>query len=367
MAFHTCTTNCAFQFHETHIAESNDGTTWTMVPNLPYLPGSVPDIVVRGSKLYLYNPGKVRRYNNATGLWDTSQSNVSIVDGSGNNVSFVDPSPYVDSNGNIVLFYLNSTGITGDPASCNPYPCTKYFNSAVEVSGSDGTQFVQQPGDRLSVSINSGTASDPDIYFDGTQYIMYYSAGSNTKAFTCSTMHGSYVSFPGLANNDITNQGGIPCGHYDATSNMYWTYTHFGGGVTEIKLVPHANFNATVNTSSTVINGTSIGLTAQHKCESPGFCTNDFLTGIGNQQDLNSQISVFPNPANGNEFSVQSFNSKIIVQKIEIINAAGQTVKEINCKENAQVIKIKTEFVPGIYFVKIISSNGNVVKKLILQ
>lgn len=367
LAFHTCTTNCAFQFHETHIAESNDGLNWSLVPNLPYLPGSVPDIVIRGSRLYLYNPGKVTRYDNSTGAWDASPSNVNVTDTLGNTVNFVDPSPMVDQNGNLVLFFLNSTGSTGDPASCNPYPCTKYFDSAVEVPGSDGTQFILQPGHRLSVTLSSGTGSDPDIYFDGSQYILYYSAGSSTKAFFCPTLHGSYSSFPGLTNDEITNQGGIPCGYYDPSSGMYWTFVHANvSGITEIKRVIHGNFNAAVNSSVTVISGSGIGLSAQHKCESPGFCLNDFLLSTGPAVST-PDITIFPNPASEHEIIIRGIQEKNRIRKIEILSSGGKLEKEIFPGENVVETILKNELPPGIYFVRLYFSEGSMmVKKLII-
>jgi hypothetical protein len=368
MAFHTCTTNCAFQFHETHIAESNDGSTWSLVPNLPYFSGSVPDLVVRGTKLYLYNPGIVRRYDNSTSLWDSSPANVSVVDSIGNPVNFVDPSPTVDANGNIVLFFLNSTGITGDPATCNPYPCVKYFDSAVEVPGSDGAQFLLQSAHRLTVNLSSGSASDPDIYFDGSQYILYYSAGSSTKALYSSTLHGAYTAFGGLNNGELTNQGGIPCGHYEASSGQYWTYVHANGmNGTEIKRVTHSNFNASVNTATTVISGTNIGLTSQHKCESPGFCENDFLQSADFENAAQDVFTIYPNPLCANEFTLKGKVAGNAIEKIELSDLKGAVQNlSFGQKENP-VIKISTQLNPGMYFLRIYSREGICLKKLIVQ
>ena len=46
---------------------------------------------------------------------------------------------------------------------------TKYFRNATEVSGSLGTQFVQDPGGRIDIAIGTSDpvaqfVSDPDIF-----------------------------------------------------------------------------------------------------------------------------------------------------------------------------------------------------------
>lgn len=293
MAFHTCDAACTgFSQHYTHLAESNDGTTWTAVPGfVPYL-GSVPDVIVRGSKVYIYNPGKVKRYNDATGSWEP-QASVSVLDSLGNPTSFVDPSPILDASGKIVLFYLSSAGATGDPAACNPYPCTKYFDSAVEVDGSDGTQFIAQSGHRTSIDLNSApqTASDPDIYFDGTRYIMYISKGSSTLALESGVLHGSYSSFAGLSNDLLTNEGGIPCGHFDPVTSKYWTFVHSNvSGNTVVRQGIHDGFSSLVTGFNTVISGPVLGEPSTTKTESPGFCENILSTRIPSNSKSNGLL-----------------------------------------------------------------------------
>jgi len=121
MAFHTCT-NCAGpQSHTTRIAESNDGSNWSLVPNFNGFQGSVPDPIIRGNKLYIYTPGKVNRYNNSANTWEPA-ANVSIKDSNQQQIMYVDPSAILDDDANIVLFFMNSTGLTGDPAFCQNYP-----------------------------------------------------------------------------------------------------------------------------------------------------------------------------------------------------------------------------------------------------
>lgn len=276
MAFHTCASGaCAGPSqHQTYLAESNDGATWTLVPNYTTYLGSVPDLVTRGNKLYIYNPGKVTRYDKTTNTWSAATT-VSVTLSSVTQ-NYVDPSPILDANNKIVLFYLNSTGLSGDPATCSSYPCTKYFDSAIEVDGSDGTQFTQQAGHRYQVTINSGTASDPDIFTNGSTYYLYISRGNNTSVHTSTSLHGTYTDVSGLTNSYITTQGGIPAGIWDGT--QFQTFVHANVGSTVIRRQAHAGFTSQLNSMSTIITGNGFGFGSNSTAESPGVTENGFLT-----------------------------------------------------------------------------------------
>lgn len=364
MSFHTCDAACVgFQDHLVNLAESDDGSTWTLVPNFTPYSGSVPDVITRGSKLYVYTPGMVRRYDNSSGTWDTNPVPVSIVDNFGNSVSYVDPSAIIDSSGNIVLFFLNSTGLTGDPASCSPYPCDKNFDSAVEVSGSDGTQFIKQSGNRRVVNITSGTASDPDIYFDGTNYILYVSRGSNTNAYSGSSMHGSYSSISGLPSDVLTSQGGIPCGYYNSSSNEYWTYVHANsGGSVVVKQAVHSTISSQPATFNTVVSGPIIGEPSTTKTESPGFCENLLTTGIHVNESSPSVQFQFPNPVQ-EEWggSVISQLDQAVVFTITDVTGKEMLSTRINLSKGKNTLLFdKHEFGSGIYFMRIVTSDEKV-------
>lgn len=366
LSFHTCDASCmSFQDHLVHLAESDDGINWSLVPNFIPYSGSVPDVIVRGNKLYIYTPSGVKRYDKNTNVWDTNPVNVSIVDLAGNPVTFVDPSAIIDSSGNIVLFFLNSTGSIGDPAGCNPYPCTKYFDSAIEVNGSDGTQFVMQGGHRASITLNNSpqTASDPDIYFDGQDYILYISQGPSTLAYWGSTMHGSYQTFIIFPNNVLTNSGGIPCGYYNSVSSKYWTYIHANvSGSTVIQYQSHNDFSSALANFTTVISGPVIGEPSSTKTESPGFCTNDFLNRV-NEYDVSNSIFVFPNPSLDGKFNVQSASLKI--ESAEVLDVLGRQIQIFNSERG--ILNITKER-KGIYFLKITDGKNRIaVKKLVIE
>jgi len=85
-------------------------------------------------------------------------------------------------------------------------------------------------------------------------------------------------------------------------------------------------------------------------------------TNINNYNNDN-QISIYPNPAK--DFITISSKS-IIINKVEINDISGKLIKQINVNNNKYVIN-STYLKKGIYFVKIISKDSIISKKLIIE
>jgi hypothetical protein len=133
------------------------------------------------------------------------------------------------------------------------------------------------PGDRASITLSASgglrSASDPDIFFDGTQYVLYISQGPGISVWISPELRGAYRKISDLAQGT----GGIPSGHFDPVSQRYWTYAHVvRGGVVVIRRAVHAGLSTLLNESDweTIITGPAIGLTATTNVESPGFAVN---------------------------------------------------------------------------------------------
>jgi hypothetical protein len=274
MSFHACNNNGSVECgnpsnHSTYLAQSNDGATWTIVPGWTPYTGSVPDVIRRGDTIYIYTANaKVRRYSASTGQF-LSESTIQLTDSAATG-GYVDPSMILDDQGRLVMFYL--LGVVGqDPAQCSAYPCTKQFHSATEVTGSDGAQFVAESGDRVAIQLTSGSASDPDVFHDGSKYVVYISRGNAVQVYTSSTLHGTYAVSTSLPGGGYltTNGGGVPAGIY--TSGQYWTYVTSNG---EIKRATHSTLNSQVSSFTTVANGSSVGLGSTYRLESPGVALN---------------------------------------------------------------------------------------------
>lgn len=330
MALHTCGGGCSDpRNHTIRLAESDDGINWNLVPNFQPYSGSVPDAIIRGSKLYLFDAGSITIYDKSTNTW-SPRTNVQVTDLSNNPVRSTDPSLYIDDQGRIVLFFLNSTGLIGDPAGCNSYPCTKYFDSAVEEPGSDGKSYKLQTGHRALIVLNAGFASDPDIFFDGTNYYMFVSHGQSTAVYKSASLHGSFSQVPTLPNGILTDAGGIACCHYDSISNKFWSFVQknqtIGGAV--INRAVHKDFNLQLTESdfSTVISGASLGLDPWVRAESPGFFVNDLLKipdkvqlnfPINNQTNVPITITfVWNEIANATKYHLQISTNQLFTQII---------------------------------------------------
>lgn len=269
--------------HNTYLAQSEDGAAWSLVSGFTPYAGSVPDVVRRGNILYFFNPGVLHRYHFDTGAMDPPV-NVEPKFANGTRDSFADPSPLLDDEGRIVFFYLATSGMQGqDPARCAPgqSTCTKVFRSATEEAGSDGARFTVDAGNRVEVTINSTqTGSDPDIYQGKEGFVLYVSVGSGVKAFTSTTLRGTYTSIAGLTNDQLTQTaGGVPAGHFDSATNKYWTYVHKGSPSTPavIRRAVTDRIDQAISDASfvTVLSGeTTPGLGSSYVVESPGFVLN---------------------------------------------------------------------------------------------
>jgi len=281
LSFHACdtaTANCLVPSnHQVQLAQSNDGASWSLVPGWEPYTGSVPDVIRRKKTIYIYTPGFVARYNVKKDSWKPPKP-VTLKRSTG----FVDPSLIVKGK-KLVLFFLESSPAGGDPAGCAPgeASCTKHFRSATEVKDSDGTKFKANSGDRVAVTIGPtppDTASDPDIFFDGSNYYLYISRGPSIDVYTSSSLKGSYSLVSTLPNGRLSSlTGGIGSGYFDEPSNAYWTFAHVQmGGAAIIRRAVHPGFTSQLVESNwtPVVTGPIIGRPATTTVESPGFARN---------------------------------------------------------------------------------------------
>lgn len=290
LSFHACDASKAScndpNNHMSYVAQSDDGASWSILSGWTPLRGSVPDIIRRGNKLYLFSTGFLYRYSFDTNTWDKNPTSMTLKNASGGKEDFVDPSVILDDNGRLVLFFLYSTGSTSDPATCasTVTSCTKYIRSAVEDAGSDGATFTMQSGDRAAIALNTANgakdfASDPDVFKTPTGYAMYVSKGGSTLAYSSATLHGTYTAISGLTNGYLlNNDGGVPAGFYNPDSKEYWTYAYkSANGVTDIRRAATTGISTTLTTSqvSKLFDGASIGIGSTYEVASPGFAVND--------------------------------------------------------------------------------------------
>lgn len=271
MSFHTCAPGAADcnnpNNHIVQLAQSADGANWSLVGGWQSYKGSVPDVFRRGNTLYVYSTSGLLRVDMTTGA--TTNSTVTL-----NTGSYVDPSLAQLPDGRLILFFL--PGILGqDPAQCaaGQASCVREIKSAVEVAGSDGTRFEVDTGSRVSETITSGAFSDPDVFFNGAEWVLYVSRGPSVHAYTSTSIQGSYT-FRGIVSNTL---GGVPAGLQLADGSIV-TYIHTSSGAsTEIRRAATATGVAAIGSFQTALTAQSLGL--GNHAESPGLAVN--ATGIG--------------------------------------------------------------------------------------
>ena len=267
MAFHGCKADSRDcnnpSNHEVYLAQSNDGASWGLVPGWEPRDGSVPDVFRRGDTLYVISTGGVSRLNMQTG--DVTHEKVTIEGGE----NYVDPSLAQLPDGRLVMFYL--PGIMGqDPASCAPGEgsCTRQIKSAVEVPGSNGTWFRADSGARVAETITGGTFSDPDIFFNGSEWVLYVSRGPSINAYTSANLQGAF-SFRGPVSQ---NQGGVGSAMLTSQGSVQ-TFAHSSTRDSTVIVRGESATGITlIATFATVITGPSIGL--RNYVASPGVALN---------------------------------------------------------------------------------------------
>lgn len=273
--------------HYTYLAQSNDGATWSLISQFTAINSSVPDLVRRKTKvkgvdvdkIYVYFAGnqmvKVNPKSGKHGLI----KNV-LVSGFGSNISYVDPSAY-QSKGKIYLAFLYCT-VAGTVGNCFPDTAdTKHIiGLASEVKNSDGTKFKFQKDliDLTAEGLSQGT--DPDLFYDGHQFVVYVSSGPSIAVFTSSKLIGDFTRASIPSDNYLSSgSGSVPSGYYDKANSKYWTYVHASSGtasINNIQRAVHSDYSTQLTSSNftPVITASSLGLSATNTVESPGFCIN---------------------------------------------------------------------------------------------
>jgi len=278
------TTDCSTpRNHRTWVLTSDDGATWTTLPGFAPLSGSVPDVVRRGDTLYVYTPQTLHRYHITRGVWDPPVR-VTINEPRAP-WGYVDPSLILDDQGRIAMIYLPGN-VQGYLGSCPPgqTSCEVEFLSAVEVDGSDGAAFIGVPGVRVSATVQMpGGAWDPDWFHDGRRYVCYISRGQSVQVFTSSSLHGDYRLHTALPNGYLAQGlGGVPCGRFDWSSGLYWTYAHTNvNGQTVVRRAVHETIDAPLSRASfvTVVSPGTLGLSGG-TAASPGIAANSDHMGL---------------------------------------------------------------------------------------
>ena len=137
---------------------------------------------------------------------------------------------FVDDENNLVLFFMEAQeGV--NPATCplGNLDCSKYFLSATEVSGSQGSVYSIDDGVRIEIQLSDSQriAADPDIFRGPDGYYQYVSRGQNIQVFFSPDLRGTYHPLSTLDDGILTRGGGgVPAGHYDFEQDLFFYLCH---------------------------------------------------------------------------------------------------------------------------------------------
>jgi hypothetical protein len=223
---------------------SSDGVRFTASPGFTPASGSSPAPVRRGPTLYLYDVpalseaglgGALRRFTiRADGRLAEgppvaySVQLASLEDAGRATPGGLAPSLAVDDAGSLVLFYA----LRYEPAT-NACPvagqaCVK-LRTATELSGSNGTVFTGDPGNRIVVGFDPADSIGPPslLRADKGWAALMQGPGGCLHALTATDPHGSF------RNAGCISDGGPagPSGLWDARLREYRLYGIAGGGV----------------------------------------------------------------------------------------------------------------------------------------
>ena len=127
-------------------------------------------------------------------------------------------------------------------------------------------------------------------------------------------------------------------------------------------------YSATTTTNPYTLSGLSES--TSYEVQVIAHCTNGVtsdpsaiitLTTVGiNDYELNNVV-VYPNPTNG---TVQIQNTEFLIQDVEVYDAYGKMLNVVSVNDNTAVLDLSS-YAAGTYFVKVVTENGVVTKRVV--
>ena len=156
----------------------------------------------------------------------------------------------------------------------------------------------------------------------------------------------------------------------NTTADISWTQQ---GDVTSWDVnyrVTGANAWNSVTTTTNPYTLTGLSDNTSYEVQVIAHCTNGVtsdpsatitLTTVGiNDYELNNVV-VYPNPTND---MVQIQNTEFLIQDVEVYDAYGKLLNVVNVNDNTAVLDLSS-YAAGTYFVKIVTENGVVTKRVV--
>lgn len=240
-----------------------------------------------------------------------------------------------------------------------------YFHTGSDVADITSSMSSSDPNPFIIDALGTWS-NDFDVYFDDTYHYNYYGASTDLAIspaypINCSTPPApmSDYTIAVSPNNKVT----FPASAGGGGSGAVSAYTTFD--INSIFLNSYMQANSFPNTyvcfgledDATNTGMFTFGNTKTEEVQIKG-------GAVGIQEFIdNKQIQIFPNPVTNN--LTISNKSKLAITAITITDVLGQEVMSIK-PEVSETINVNTsQFVAGIYFVKIVSNSDNFTLKII--
>lgn len=270
MSFHTCVADCDGKpdNHSIRLAESSDGVSWTQLAGWQAYRGSVPDLFRRGDTVYMTGAG-ISKIDVKTGkvtAHSFSATKANGTDAMPRDICFIGQM----EDGRLIIAYVPPMSETANVSQFK-------VSYAIEKVGSDGTAYIYG-GDLITIEKSAlpvmGEPTDPDVFFNGSQWVLYVSLGANVVSYTSASMTGPFINASQVL--VANNAGGVPAGLRLADGSGVMTFvntTPMNGATTVRRAISTSGISAIATSAFTsVVSGSTY---ASLSAESPGLASNN--------------------------------------------------------------------------------------------
>lgn len=94
--------------------------------------------------------------------------------------------------------------------------------------------------------------------------------------------------------------------------------------------------------------------------------SQDGVTSVSSLDALHKAVSIYPNPSNGS-FIVDLQDAESSALAIDVYDVSGKLVKHVAVDSGMDVIPVSIDYLPGVYFVQVVTDQGSVTKRLAIN
>jgi hypothetical protein len=135
----------------------------------------------------------------------------------------------------------------------------------------------------------------------------------------------------------------------------------YGDGLTSCSTAQGGDGSYSITYNGTIMAEIAVANANFGSTDTQNFCIQD-NSGLG-ELDLANNVLIYPNPA---KESVEVVSNGFTIQKVELMNIAGQIISTINSNETIVKMNIST-LSSGVYLVKVYASEGTTTKQLVIK